>query len=84
VAAFRAFNQPRAAKAAFNLLLVPLPGDRTQLRTETRVACVDGAARRRFRLYWMLIKPFSGLIRRSLLRGIRMRAEALALARGSD
>ena len=38
------------------------------LSTETRVAAVDAAARRRFRLYWLAIRPFSALIRRRWLR----------------
>jgi hypothetical protein len=37
------------------------------LSTETRVAATDAAARRRFRLYWLAIAPFSKLIRRRWL-----------------
>ncbi len=46
------------------------------LKTETRVLCADDA-RMKFRLYWMVIRPFSGLIRRLMLRAIRKEAEAL-------
>ena len=38
------------------------------VRTETRVLCRDRRARRAFRLYWLAIRPFSGLIRRRWLR----------------
>ncbi len=39
-------------------------------------AATDAAARRRFRLYWLAIRPFSGLIRRLWLRAIKRRAES--------
>jgi hypothetical protein len=48
----------------------------TVLSTETRVLATDAAARRRFRRYWLAIRPFSGLIRRVWLRAIKRRAEA--------
>ena len=47
------------------------------LRTETRVRCAADA-RLRFRLYWLLVRPGSGLIRRSMLRAIRRQAERRA------
>ena len=37
------------------------------LATETRVAAVDAAARRAFRRYWLVVGPFSALIRRRWL-----------------
>jgi len=73
---FRAFAVPGAAKATLSLHVEPLSAGRTRLRTETRVACVDAAARRRFALYWSIIKPFSGWIRGELLRGIARHALA--------
>ncbi len=63
-------------KAAWNLRVVESAPEKTRLTTETRVRCLGGAARRRFRLYWALISPFSGAIRLMLLRGVRRRAEA--------
>jgi hypothetical protein len=50
--------------------------DATTLSTETRVLATDGASRRAFRRYWVVIRPFSGLIRRVWLRAIKRRAEA--------
>ena len=38
------------------------------LRTETRVRARGGRARRAFCLYWLLVGPFSALIRRRWLR----------------
>lgn len=72
--AFAAFARPGWAKAAVNLRFDALGPTTTRLATETRVLCVDAAARRRFALYWAMIRPFSGVIRRILLRGIREEA----------
>jgi hypothetical protein len=72
---FMVFDEPGAAKAAWNFAVRPLVGDKTVLTTETRVRCVDPAGRWRFRLYWMLIRPFSGLIRLVMLRAIKRDAE---------
>jgi hypothetical protein len=46
------------------------------LSTETRVVLTDARARRRFRAYWLVVRPFSGLVRRSWLRAAKRRAEA--------
>lgn len=48
------------------------------LATETRVHVADPASRRKFRRYWFVVRPFSGLIRILLLRAARGRAEAAA------
>ncbi len=76
-AEFAEFREPGFARAAWNLLCVETaePGV-TDLSTETRIACYDDAARRKFLLYWRVVEPFSGLIRWSLLRGVRRAAEA--------
>jgi hypothetical protein len=44
------------------------------LSTETRILCGSAAVRKKFRRYWMLIRPFSGLIRREILRSVRAEA----------
>jgi hypothetical protein len=67
---------PGAAKAAWNFAVSRCVDGTTELRTETRVLCADVATRRRFRAYWMLIAPFSRLIRRELLAAVRSAAEA--------
>jgi hypothetical protein len=68
---FTRFDEPGYAKVAFNFRLV---GDR--LSTETRIAGTDPHARRRFKLYWLLVRPGSGLIRHEWLRAIAKRARS--------
>jgi hypothetical protein len=48
---------------------------RTVLTTETRVACGDPASRAKFRAYWTVVRPFSGLIRILMLRAVRRECE---------
>jgi hypothetical protein len=68
---FRTFTEQGYAKMAMNFRL-----ERGTLSTETRVLLTDPASRRAFRRYWIVIRPFSGLIRRIWLRGIARRAGA--------
>ena len=72
-----ALDDPGVAVAAMSVRLEALAPDRTRVVTETRIRALGPQARRRFRLYWLLIRPFSGVLRRSMLTGIRRRAEAL-------
>jgi hypothetical protein len=72
---FREVSVSGTAKAAWNFAVHPATGGRTVLTTETRVLCADHATRRRFRTYWSVIGPFSGLIRREMLAAIRDSAE---------
>lgn len=62
------------ALAGWNFTVVSLSGGRSELRTETRVLCAPDV-RRKFRLYWLLVRPGSGLIRREILGAIRRCAE---------
>ncbi len=70
---FPGFSEEGWAKGAIDFAVSPRAGG-TELSTETRVFCFGETARRRFRLYWSLIEPFSGLIRRDLLRSARREA----------
>jgi hypothetical protein len=72
---FQGFREPGFAKAAWNLLLEEDGPGVTRLSTETRILCLGDAARRKFLLYWRVVEPFSGVIRWSLLRGVRRAAE---------
>ncbi|MEW6265816.1 MAG: hypothetical protein AB1641_22310 [Thermodesulfobacteriota bacterium] len=74
-AEFVRFAQPGFAKAVGNIAFDPLEDGRVRVTTETRVHGLDQASRRRFRLYWFVIAPFSGLIRKEWLRLIKKRAE---------
>jgi hypothetical protein len=44
------------------------------LTTETRVLLTDDGSRRAFRRYWLVIRPFSGVIRRRWLAAIVRRS----------
>ena len=72
---FVSFDVKGYAKAAGNLLAVPITSHRSHLITETRVQCTSSWSRVRFALYWTLIKPFSGLIRKKWLKLIKQHAE---------
>jgi hypothetical protein len=67
---FTDFREPGYAKVAFNFRL----GD-GELSTETRIGATDQHARRRFGLYWLAVRPGSGLIRRGWLGSIEKRAQ---------
>jgi hypothetical protein len=71
-AGFERFAEPGYAKAAMSFL-ARREGAGTRLLTETRVIGTDARARRRFGLYWRLIRPGSGAIRRSWLAAVRRR-----------
>jgi len=73
---FVAFAEPGYAKMAMDLRAVP-EADGSRLETETRVYLTDASARRRFRAYWLVVRPFSGLVRRSWLKAAKRRAESI-------
>jgi len=68
---FRGLTDARHAVAAMNFTVEALRPARTRLYTETRLRCLGASSRRWFRLYWLVIRPFSGLLRRAMLRGIK-------------
>jgi hypothetical protein len=69
---------PGLARAVWNFTVQETKAGRTLLSTETRVVCGDPASRFKFRLYWLLIRPFSGLIRRVMLRAVQRACESAA------
>ena len=71
---FATFAEPGYAKAAMNFTVKPERGG-SRITTETRIAGTDEASTRKFRLYWLLIRPGSGAIRRSWLKAIRRRLD---------
>jgi hypothetical protein len=71
--AWRAAAVPGTIKAAADFRAERIPGG-SRLTTETRVRAADARALRTFRLYWLAIGPFSGLIRRRWLRAIQSAA----------
>jgi hypothetical protein len=66
---FRTFDEPGYAKMALNWRF-----EDGTLSTETRVQLTGANASRSFRRYWLVVRPFSGLIRRAWLRAIARRA----------
>lgn len=73
--AFRTFNHPDVPRLAIGFMTQALGNGRCQLLTETRVHCPNAASLRRFRPYWYLIRPVSGLIRQRMLKTIVRAAE---------
>jgi len=71
---FASFSEPGYAKMAMGVRAVA-EGRGARLETETRIFLTDAASRRRFVAYWLVIRPFSGLIRRLWLGGAKRRAE---------
>jgi hypothetical protein len=68
------------ARAAWSFSVETTSQTSCVLRTETRVLTGSAAARRRFRLYWVVVGVGSGLIRRLMLRAIKGEAERTAPA----
>ncbi len=68
------FEKPVAsgfARAVWNFRVSDNHNGATILSTETRVICGDLASRKKFCAYWTFVRPFSGLIRRLMLRELR-------------
>jgi hypothetical protein len=70
-----AAHDGRRLKVAIAFEAEPIPGG-SRLATETRVRALDDRARRRFRLYWLAVGEFSGLIRRRWLRSVQEAARS--------
>ena len=76
---FKNFGDVGYAKSVWNFTLSErADGGGVLLETETRVQCLDAVSRRQFRVYWLFVKPFSGFIRREVLRAIKRSAEESA------
>ncbi len=72
---YRAFGQPGYSKGVWHFSVEPVDGQRCRVTTETRVISYGRSAKLLFRIYWHLIAPFSGLIRREMLRIIEREME---------
>lgn len=70
-----AFEREGFAKAMWNFTVERESESVTRLATETRVLAYGASARRKFRAYWLLVGPFSGLIRKEMLRMVKRQAE---------
>ncbi len=75
---FVEFSRSGYAKVAWNFKLrAELPGT-SILSTETRIQCFGRTALWKFGIYWSLVGPFSGLIRKAILKHVKTKAEFLA------
>jgi hypothetical protein len=74
--AFKASDEAGVPRLALGFEIVPEAAGIHRLTTQTRVFCPDAFSRRKFRPYWFLIRPVSGLIRRRILASVRKAAEA--------
>lgn len=72
---FREFDEKDFAKAVWDFSLDETAGE-THLTTETRIQCLDAESRKSFGFYWTFIQPFSGLIRKEMLKIIKRKAES--------
>ena len=63
-------------KVVWNFRYEKLEKEKTKVSTETRVLCVAPITKYTFGLYWSIIKPFSGLIRKKMLKIIKDDSEA--------
>ena len=72
---FKYFNKEGFAKAVGNIAFIPQSENITNVTTETRVHCFDKRSALLFRLYWAVIAPFSGIIRKEWLRTIKIESE---------
>jgi len=74
---FLSFNDPEYVRSAWNLFIKENGDGSVTLSTETRNQCMGKGSKRWFRLYWAIIKTFSGYSRLEMLRTIRDLAEGL-------
>ncbi len=81
---FTSFDEPGFAKIATSLRIDPYGNDSSILTMETRVAITDARSRRRFTRYWLLVGPFSSLIRRMALRLLASELRRSAANRPND
>jgi hypothetical protein len=73
---FAGFSRPGHAKVVWNFKLrSPSPAG-SVLSTETRIKCFGEAALMKFRIYWSLVRPFSALMRKAILKKMKTEAES--------
>ena len=74
---FCSFTRDGFLKATWNFRIVKSQKGTNTVETETRILCLGSSAKWRFRPYWFLIRPFSGIIRKEMLKIIRGQAQQL-------
>ena len=71
---FSAYRAPGSVRIGWEFLIEPSEGG-SRIFTTTRIQATDPTGLRRFRRYWRIVRPFSGLTRRGMLGVIKRRAE---------
>ena len=66
-------------KAVWNFKFDEMAADKTMVSTETRVLCVAPVTKVTFGLYWLMIKYFSGLTRKEMLKIIKNDSESIGI-----
>ncbi len=72
---FISFKEQGYAKGVTNYLLIPIDRNKTRFITETRFVCYGAMAKTLLILYWVLIRPFSGIVRNVMLKQIKRQVE---------
>ena len=72
------FHTEGYAKAVWNFAIVAESEQVTRVTTETRIQTFGRSARWRLRAYWLIVGPFSGIIRKEMLALVKRNAEAIA------
>lgn len=63
------------AKAIWNFEFHKINDHKTRLTTETRIFCPAKSTRFKFKVYWLLISPFSSWTRKEMLRSVKAQSE---------
>lgn len=72
---FRDFDRPGYAKIAAGISVRAYGPDRSLVTYEARTVGTDDEATRRFRRYWVVVKPFAGYVMRRALGRMKVVAE---------
>lgn len=67
-------------KIYWNFTFQEISAQETRVGTETRIYCPTSKSKWKFSVYWFFAKPFSGLIRRELLRMIQHKVNKASLS----
>jgi hypothetical protein len=72
---FLSFDEKGFLKAVWNFDISEQSSSTTLLTTETRIQCLGDYAKRRFSMYWFVVRPFSGLMRKEMLKAMKRKSE---------
>ncbi|MCW5912062.1 MAG: hypothetical protein KIT62_13390 [Cyclobacteriaceae bacterium] len=72
---FISFKENGFCKAVWTFNVLATKPNTTLVQTDTRIYCTDAKALKKFSRYRLFIRPFSGLVRMEILRGIKKKAE---------